>query len=861
MTHQFPGRATRRSTILACAALAPLAALQMSAPARAAEASEAEAVGLQEVIVTAERREGNAQKTPIAISVVSAQTIEDRHIYSLTDLNDGAAPGLTVQPFASRPFNVILNIRGVGIMQDTNQPAGDSGIGVYIDGVYLGRPQGLDAGLYDLEAIEVLKGPQGTLFGRNTEGGALNITTRKPTGEFGLEMLGGVGNYGSYESQFHLNLPAYMNVAVKLDGMIQAHDGWVKNPMAGQSDWNEAARRGLRAQLRWTPSDHFTADYAFDTGHTEDTTVFNYTVKAANNVTISPFSLVPTKRIDKAPIGAPLQPSIGDQWGHALTMRWDVAPWLQLKSISAYRHLYQDQYSQPGTTGVAITRTLGAGQNFQRLSIAQFRQNEYSEEVQAFGEIARLKFLVGGMFFREAVADQAQALNTLHWDTAGIDSGITPIVYTPFGNSVLGPTACLTAPASCNNTFNNFFGQPGQTTLVAALYPNIGVDRASKAVSSSLGFYGQATWTPPILDDRLRLTGGVRWTEDRKSGVLQVVNNQLPFLPDAAGQLTKTQGVIRQKATWRRVNPMVNIAFDVTQDVSVYAKYSTGYRAGGFNSRSITYSTYDPEEVQMFEAGLKSEWFDHRLRLNVAAYTGDYKNVYYNITANYNTFATDPKTGQLIVVSGSTRTIEDTYNMQGKGKVRGVETDLMIAPMDGLTLSGSYTYAYVRMPLFTDPVPRPQINAAGVVTGYALNTPTLYHQLYTPTNRVTGAIDYSHDVVGEVVLRLHVDGNWNDGQYTTAGDISTGTKDANGLTIYVPQLKTQRGAIFNARISLANIPMGTTGARATLAVWARNLFDANLMIVRAGSYVLPSSSVTGAFNDPRTFGVTASAKF
>ena len=858
-------RVSYRAAALGSAAVAALCVALGAQSARAEAAAGAEAAveseGLSEVIVTAERRATNAQKTPISISVVTAQTIADHHIYSLTDLNDGSAPGLTVTPFASRPFSIILNIRGVGIMQDTNQPAGDSGIGVYLDGVYLGRPQGLDAGLYDLEAIEVLKGPQGTLFGRNTEGGALNITTRKPSGEFGLEMLGGVGNYGSYESQFHLNLPAYRNFAVKLDGMIQAHDGWVKNPMVGQRDWNEAARRGLRAQVRWTPSADFTADYAFDISHTEDTTIFGYTLKAANNVTISPLSLIPTKRIDTAPIGAILQPSLGDQWGHAVTLKWDVTPWLQLKSISAYRHLYQDQYSQPGTTGVAITNSLGAGQNFQRLSVALFKQNQYSQELQAIGEIDRFKFIVGGMYFREQVGDQAQALNTLHWDTSGIASGITPIVYTPFGNSVLGPNACITTPASCNSAFNNFFGQPGQTTLVKGLYPNIGVDRASEATSKSLGIYTQVTWTPPILDDRIHLTGGLRWNEDRKRGELLVVNNALPFLPDANGQLTRTQGVITQRQTWRRFNPMVNVAFDFAPDVSIYGKYSTGYRAGGFNSRSITYSSYDPEDVVMYEIGIKSEFFDHRLRVNIAGYTGDYKNVYYNITGNYNTFATDPRTGQLVVVSGSTRTIEDTYNMDGKGKVRGVETEFNVAPMEGLTLSGSYTYAYVKMPLFTDPVSRPQITSAGVVTGYALNTPTTYHQLYTPENRVTGSIDYRRELIDDIVLRLHLDGNWNDGQYSSPGDVSTGTKDANGKTIYLPQLKTQKGAIFNARISLGNIQLAESGAVLTLAVWARNLFDTNLLVSRAGSYVQPSSNVTGSFNEPRTFGGTVSAKF
>ncbi len=852
------GIAALASPSFAADADAAAAATTTAADAAAPDAGPA---GLAEVVVTAERRETNAQKTPVSISVVNAQAIQDRHIYSLTDLNDGSAPGLTVTPYASRPFNVILNIRGVGIMVDTNQPAGESGIGVYLDGVYLGRPQGLDAGLYDLQDIEVLKGPQGTLFGRNSEGGALNITTKKPTGVFGLETLAGVGNYGSYESQFHLNMPAYDNVSFKLDAMIQSHDGWVKNPMPGQSNWNAAARRGVRAQFRWTPTANFTADYAFDISHTEDTTIFGYTVKAANNVTISPLSLIATSRIDTAPIGAPLQPSLGDQWGHSLTMKWDVAPWLQLKSISAYRSLYQNQYQNGGTEGLAVTTSLGAGQNFERYSIAQFKQHQYSEEFQAIGQFDRLKFIVGALYFHEYVIDQAQAFNTLHWDSSGVTSGITPITYSPLGNSVLGPNACAITPSSCASNYNNFYGQPGQTTLVQGLYPNIGVDRASQNATDSYGIYGQTTYTPPVLGDRLHLTGGLRYSYDHKHGDLLVVNNARPYLPDANGNLTTAQGIIDRVQSWNRVDPLVNLSFDVASDVSLYGKWSTGYRAGGFNSRSITYSTYNPENISMFEAGVKSEFFDRKLRLNVTGYYGDYNNVFYNISANYNTFTTNPQTGQLVVVTGSTRTIEDTYNMKGTGKVSGVETEFDLAPFSGLTLSGSYTYAYTKLPFFTDPVPRPQINAAGVVTGYALNTPTLYHQLYTPTNRVTGAIDYRMEVLNDMTVRFHLDGNWNDGEYTSSGDVSTGTKDASGNTIYLPQLKSQAGAIFNGRIALSDVQLANSGAKLTFAIWARNLFDVNLLTSRSGSYVLPSVSVTGAFNDPRTFGGTLSVKF
>jgi iron complex outermembrane receptor protein len=160
-----------------------------AAPEPAPMAQEQDANGaLSEILVTAQKREENLQKTPISISVLKPADITNRHIQSLLDLQDGSIPSLRVLPFSGRNFSLVLNIRGVGVLGDSNQPARDAGVGVYIDGVYLGRPQGLNGALYDLESIEVLKGPQGTLFGRNTEGGALNIVTKKPSGKFGLSV-------------------------------------------------------------------------------------------------------------------------------------------------------------------------------------------------------------------------------------------------------------------------------------------------------------------------------------------------------------------------------------------------------------------------------------------------------------------------------------------------------------------------------------------------------------------------------------------------------------------------------------------------------------------------------------------------
>jgi iron complex outermembrane receptor protein len=249
-----------RSLKMISASVAALGFSGLMAPAYAVDAAvsanapdAAQAVGLSEVIVTAQKRSENVQKVPVSISVLSAQGFTDSHIQSLGDLENGGIPSLHVVPFASRPFSVLLNIRGVGLLSDANQPARDQGTGVYVDGVYLGRPQGLNAALYDIDSLEVLKGPQGTLFGRNTEAGAVNITTKKPTGQFHFDAVGSVGNLGSYTTEAHLDTAEYDHVSVKLDGLVEARDGTVKNPMVGASDFGAYSRRGLRAQVQWRP--------------------------------------------------------------------------------------------------------------------------------------------------------------------------------------------------------------------------------------------------------------------------------------------------------------------------------------------------------------------------------------------------------------------------------------------------------------------------------------------------------------------------------------------------------------------------------------------------------------------------------
>jgi len=216
---------------LASAGLAAPAFAQ-AAPAAAEGTTASETTGLTDIVVTATKRETNLQKTPIAISVLGADLVEKRHVQSLIDLADGGVPSLRVATFEARQSALTIGIRGI-VPFDQNQVAREPGVGVYVDGVYLGRSQGLNAALFDVQRIEVLRGPQGTLFGRNTEGGALSIVTKTPTGEFGGRVSAGVGNYGSRDGEIHLNLPAFANFAIKVDGIYDHQDATVKNPASG----------------------------------------------------------------------------------------------------------------------------------------------------------------------------------------------------------------------------------------------------------------------------------------------------------------------------------------------------------------------------------------------------------------------------------------------------------------------------------------------------------------------------------------------------------------------------------------------------------------------------------------------------
>ncbi|OAN57336.1 TonB-dependent receptor [Sphingomonas sp. TDK1] len=813
-------RSMFRLALLASATFAsaatPAFAADNDAPAAQQPAAGTDQEGLADIVVTATKRETNLQKTPIAISVLDPTVLKDRHVQSLLDLADGTVPSLRIATFEARQSALTVGIRGI-VPFDQNQTARDSGVGVYIDGVYLGRSQGLNAALFDVERLEVLRGPQGTLFGRNTEGGALSIVTKAPTGEFGGRASAGFGNYGSYTGEMHLDLPAVKNVAVKLDGVVQHQDPTVRNPLSGQAGWNQYQRYGGRATALWKPFDGFSAQFSYDQARDENTPFYSQlvsynpngynvgTYNAANKLTfggancnvvvggvttnpcIAPLSSqvkVTGDRMGTADIGVPQQVSVDKTHGFSTTLKYDVAPYLQLRSITAWRGVTTDQWDNSGGAHRSIFAPNTA---FSRYSLSYLRQTQFSQEFQAVGSVDKLDYAAGLYYFTEGAREYAATPTTNTWNATGT------------GNTI--NDASLWQP-------QNWVRQ-----------------RDSNAVAHSYAAFGQATYSPV---DILHVTVGGRYTKDKRRGALTMISGvATPYTFNYDNS---------------RFDPMVTVAVDAAPNVNLYAKYSTGYRAGGANDRSSNFGAFGPEAVKAYEVGAKMDLLDHKARLNLAGYIMDRTGTQIDFDfVDTNPFLADGVTKN----PNYTKHTENTGNAPGTSKIRGIEADLTVKPVNGLTLGASYAYTYTKIP----PTPN------SLLPGSPL---TQVFVVYTPRNAASGFIDYELPVIGgDTRLRFHLDGNYADAQYSFQNEAT----------------RTDPSFIVNGRIALADIKMSDRGQLLTVSLWSRNLLNETHIYRRSAANSSPTVNNDGSlnyggvlgdyanFNPPRTWGVEAGLKF
>ncbi len=333
--------------------------------------------GLEEVIVTAERTEKSLQETPISVVALNTAALERLGVSNVADIAS-SIPNMKMMSFGISAATIRTYIRGVGNVD--SQIVLDSPVGIYLDGVYMARSVGLVADVADIERVEVLRGPQGTLFGRNTTGGAVNVVTKRPGEELAFSQLLSGGEYGLFKSRSTLNVPLGDTAAAKFTYQHHERDGWIENEGQGD-DFHSFDRDAVRADLRWRPTEYVTVDYSYDDSQNDFTGNYYHLLEVSANFT---GVLQPQRgRQDEAKLLLPYEGSSADT---------DIGT---LKSISAYREVEEDTYQDySGNDFIPVFRNNRFNAD----------QDQFSQEFQLAGEACdeQVEYIAGLYYFEES---------------------------------------------------------------------------------------------------------------------------------------------------------------------------------------------------------------------------------------------------------------------------------------------------------------------------------------------------------------------------------------------------------------------------------------------------------------------------
>lgn len=584
------------------------------------------APALEEVIVTAEKREESLQDVPISIVAFSQEALEKLGISDIKDLA-AKVPNVMINEFTGSSTTVRLFIRGVG--QNDVQVTQDPSVALYMDGVYIGSSVGTAFETADLQRIEVLRGPQGTLYGRNATGGAINIITRRADpGGLTLKQKFDVGNLDLFRSTSIVNVPMTDTAAVKFAYTSHDQDGWVENKGNGE-DWGIVDRDTFTGDIFWEITDTLEANYKYEYYEVKDSSRlsqalgFDPTAPAAGVVRFENPALnangIPvdatTDRLDEATsFDNELKGDVQIN-ANSLHLDWELSDRLALRSITAYRDVNAfTQNAQSPTTSL-----LGLYSIVNGLPDTSF--NQFTQEFQLIGDTDSLTW-VGGLFYYE---DESEETNN------GNSNGSEAI-------------------------------PPGQL-----------IDFTSTE-NTSVAIYGQATWTPPSLGDRWHFTLGGRYSDDNRKAHRD--NSRVAF--GFAGTPTGVPAFAADyDEDFGKFNPSFTVEYDLNAVSNVYAKVDTAYKAGGTSQRSTSLINFergfDEEDLISYEVGYKGDLADSRVRLNAA--------VFYMKYDDY----------QQSVPTGTNAGERDFVNIPD-ADITGLELDVSVAITDDLVGTVSYGY-------------------------------------------------------------------------------------------------------------------------------------------------------------------------
>lgn len=735
------------------------------------------ASSLEEVVVTARRVAESLQDTPVSVSAFSQKNLQQMGV---TEVGQVArfTPNLQMNKQAGNNDNYGISLRGTSQMEPSL--AAEPTVGVYLDGVYLARQAGMAFDIVDLERIEVLRGPQGSLFGRNTIGGAINIITEKPRGEFAFKQQITQYNRG-HNYRTSIDTPSLGDFAAKLSYARDERDGEFRSVRNGR-ELGYAAGDAAHFALSWTPGDTFRADYSFDWSRRESSPQI-IQISHLRDLHGNPASafyggayydgvrqFVSDSRLSKLPT---ILFSGEDRYSdsnidhHALTLEWQANPDLTIKSISSYREWDRvggtdaghfpapaDGSLCPVTAYSFLTgscaQPVPAGQLVGIFTAdARSAQRQSSQEFQFIGSLldSRLNYTAGLYYFEER-GDESSAQTLVL--PAALQVAGTPL-----------------APLS-----------RGKSLFVSSPFFRYATDNESYAV------YGEFEYA---LTEALDVTLGMRYTEDSKETTLTNVLTATSTSPRGSGTLQ----TIKDDNTWSNFTPALTVTYRVDDDVSVYGKVTTGYRAGGYNVRATNVQAFknpfDEENLTSWEMGWKTEWLDQSLRFNGAIFYVEYE---------------DQQVAQFEAGSGGA---SNNIVNAGESTVTGLELELTWLPTAGLTLSGSYGYQDTDYKSF---VTAGQNQVTGLPTGTNIDASDIA-RVTSPRNSATFSAMYEFPEMSWGVISLRADAAYTGKQ--TFGPILYLYDAADSYTLV------------NARASLASVALANGMGELEVALWGRNL--------------------------------------
>jgi iron complex outermembrane recepter protein len=765
----------------------------------------APSAGLEEILVTARKASESIQSTPVAVTALNAEMLVQQQVVDVADLQH-AAPDLTIGGAGAGPSTVVyLAIRGEA--QNSANSASDNAVGIYVDGVYLARPIIGNLGLIDENQVEVLRGPQGTLFGRNTTGGALNISTNKPSQDFDGYLTAGYGNYGSKLGEVMLNVPLTDELAGRAAFRFTNHNAYYPNDVIGIGQNQLKREYDGRASLRWTPSFiPLTVDLAFDFTQEQDTGTVAGLV--GFNSTGQPLGPGPTLGQLVALSGNPNPNNyltyIDDNYRHSfigpkstdpsqntpfdsnhetgVNMKTDLEIGsTHLKTITAYRQSNTSNAGDLDATPVQIGSFHG-----------QYLQHQFSEEMHLAGTAGKFDIIGGGYFFREA-GSELQVSNTF-----GFLEPLLPPVFNIEG---------------VNDDLADF-------------------------ISKSVAAFAQSNYH---FTDTIRATVGYRYTWDTRDldrHGRDDLEGTGPLGMSTCGvgpSIGTTTGPCNDphEATFSYPAYTVGLDWQVNEQTFLYVKTGRASMAGGFNTRpvpSTVSNSFRPEENKDVEVGSKSDLFDRHLRINLALFHAWQYDVQRIVNA-----IVDNSTTQYVSNAGNSRTY-------------GAELEITAIPFTGLevTATGAYLHAEYVKGSFTE-----QQDVGGAIESVDRSgEPVPQAPKYTLSLGATKTVPLSFGK-----LTLHADY-----AYRAPVVYTWETPAANRPDIAAWNIANQLGVIPGYGIVNARLALALAEPRVEVALWGRNLANKEYFVQQFDSYA-GLGTAEDYQGDPRTFGVTFTYRF